>query len=165
MGGWKPLVEILKEAAEAEGAQVSWKEKFGTLRISPYGSHGLYRLATALEHLSSMTCQFCCRPGRTRQRLKGGWIRTLCDEHDRAINQGHDWVSLLREAESRPITLFGTVEREAFLAILRGPSPVAANFLREHLVSTYGPGPYPEHSMPSHLENFCAELEQPLPKI
>lgn len=56
------------------------KEKFGTLRFYYHGGDdvidGMVRMA---EAMSSVTCETCGKPGKTRS---GGWIRTLCDEHE-----------------------------------------------------------------------------------
>lgn len=56
------------------------KEKFGTLRFYYHGGDdvidGMVRMA---ESMSSVTCETCGKPGKTRS---GGWIRTLCDEHE-----------------------------------------------------------------------------------
>jgi hypothetical protein len=60
------------------------KEKFGTLRFYYTGGDdyisGMVRMA---ESMSALTCEECGSPGRVR---RGGWIRTLCDEHA----PGHD---------------------------------------------------------------------------
>jgi hypothetical protein len=61
---------------------VQIKEKFGTLRFYYNGGdskiEGMVRLA---ESMSAVTCEECGKPGQQRS---GGWIRTLCDEHEAA---------------------------------------------------------------------------------
>jgi hypothetical protein len=55
------------------------KEKFGTLRFYYSGGdeyiHGLVSMA---ESMSAVTCETCGKPGAQQ---RGGWIRTLCEEH------------------------------------------------------------------------------------
>lgn len=62
------------------------KEKFGGLRcyLDRYPKDQEAREAAmaairVAEELASATCEVCGKPGTLRQ---GGWIRTLCDEHD-----------------------------------------------------------------------------------
>jgi hypothetical protein len=68
---------------------VQVKEKFGTLRFYYDGGDdivdGVVRMA---EAMSSVTCEVCGAPGTRRG---GPWVRTLCDEHDKAQNKrdGH----------------------------------------------------------------------------
>lgn len=56
------------------------KEKFGGLRFYYNGGDdvvdGMVRMA---ESWAAYTCEECGKPGSTRG---GGWIRTLCDEHE-----------------------------------------------------------------------------------
>ncbi len=56
------------------------KEKFGGLRFYYTGGDdmidGMVRMA---ESWAARHCEECGRPGRSRG---GGWIRTLCDEHE-----------------------------------------------------------------------------------
>ena len=56
------------------------KEKFGGLRFYYDGGdeyvQGLVRMA---ECWAALHCEECGKPGKTRG---GGWIRTLCDEHE-----------------------------------------------------------------------------------
>jgi hypothetical protein len=58
---------------------VQVKEKFGGLRFYYEGGDehisGMVRMA---ESWASCTCEQCGKPGVMR---RGGWIRTLCDEH------------------------------------------------------------------------------------
>jgi hypothetical protein len=61
---------------------VQIKEKFGTLRFYYNGGDdqifGMVRMA---ESMSSVTCEECGSPGETRGP---GWIRTLCNTHEKA---------------------------------------------------------------------------------
>jgi hypothetical protein len=67
-----------KEVPQVVATQV--KEKFGGLRFYYNGGDdvidGMVRMA---ESWAAYTCEECGAPGQTRG---GGWIRTLCDDHD-----------------------------------------------------------------------------------
>lgn len=56
------------------------KEKFGGLRFYYNGGDdcvdGMVRMA---ESWAARSCEVCGKPGKSRD---GGWIRTLCDEHE-----------------------------------------------------------------------------------
>jgi hypothetical protein len=56
------------------------KEKFGGLRFYYQGGDdqisGMVRMA---EEWAARHCEECGKPGKSRS---GGWIRTLCDEHE-----------------------------------------------------------------------------------
>jgi hypothetical protein len=56
------------------------KEKFGGLRFYYQGGDdtvdGMVRMA---ESWASRSCEECGKPGTSRS---GGWVRTLCDEHE-----------------------------------------------------------------------------------
>jgi hypothetical protein len=56
------------------------KEKFGGLRFYYQGGddqiRGMVRMA---ESWAEHTCEECGKPGKSRS---GGWIKTLCDEHE-----------------------------------------------------------------------------------
>jgi len=56
------------------------KEKFGGLRFYYSGGDGtvdgMVRMA---EAWADQTCEECGNPGRSRN---GGWIKTLCDDHE-----------------------------------------------------------------------------------
>jgi len=56
------------------------KEKFGGLRFYYDGGDdvvdGMVRMA---ESWAGQTCEECGKPGKSRN---GGWIKTLCDEHE-----------------------------------------------------------------------------------
>lgn len=70
--------ENFKPVEQVVATQV--KEKFGGLRFYYKGGDehisGMVRMA---ESWASITCEVCGQPGEIRQ---GGWIKTLCDEHD-----------------------------------------------------------------------------------
>jgi len=91
--GWWPIIESLcgniqhhidwknKESevvAQVVVAQI--KEKFGGLRFYYSGGDdtidGMVRMA---EAWASNACEECGVPGHSRS---GGWIKTLCNEHD-----------------------------------------------------------------------------------
>lgn len=61
------------------------KEKYGSLRISVYGTllsddagEMMWRLVDECEELSSITCEECGKPGRP---TSSGWIKTFCEDH------------------------------------------------------------------------------------
>jgi hypothetical protein len=55
------------------------KEKFGTLRFYYGGGDSYCRgVESMADAMSAVTCETCGNPGKMR---RGGWIRTLCDEH------------------------------------------------------------------------------------
>jgi hypothetical protein len=70
-------MNIPDEVAQVVATQV--KEKFGTLRFYYEGGddviHGIVSMA---ESMSGVTCDICGNPGT---QTRGGWIRTLCEEH------------------------------------------------------------------------------------
>lgn len=97
--GWWPIIEALcrqiqshidwrNENKEKRGigdgcpqvVVVQIKEKFGGLRFYYDGGDdtidGMVRMA---EAWAANSCETCGRPG---ERRSGGWIRTLCDEHE-----------------------------------------------------------------------------------
>ena len=56
------------------------KEKFGGLRFYYEGGDETVRgMVTMAESWAARTCETCGKPGKSRS---GGWIRTLCDEHE-----------------------------------------------------------------------------------
>ncbi len=56
------------------------KEKFGGLRFYYNGGDEFIRgLETMAEIWASCSCEECGKPG---ERRGGGWVRTLCDEHE-----------------------------------------------------------------------------------
>jgi len=76
----------LSEAQQAEAlkedhyiaAQV--KEKFGGLRFYMEGeTKEMSDLISKAEEASFKTCEVCGEPGEPK---RGGWIKTLCDEHN-----------------------------------------------------------------------------------
>jgi hypothetical protein len=64
------------------------KEKFGGLRFYYDGGddtiNGMVRMA---ESWAANTCEECGAPGQTRG---GGWIRTLCDHHEKEYQTRHE---------------------------------------------------------------------------
>jgi hypothetical protein len=91
--GWWPILEALcaniqshidwrnKESETVPQVVVEQiKEKFGGLRFYYQGGdeqiHGMVRMA---EAWADRSCEECGAPG---ERRNGGWIRTLCDQHE-----------------------------------------------------------------------------------
>ena len=92
--GWWTIIGVLcaniqqhldwvnrKEQVVPQVVVAQIKEKFGGLRFYYDGGDatidGMVRMA---EEWANRTCETCGNPGRQRG---GGWIRTLCDEHER----------------------------------------------------------------------------------
>jgi hypothetical protein len=72
---WKNKKETVVEQVVAD--QV--KEKFGTLRFYySGGDEHIAGMVAMAESMSSVTCEDCGKPGRSRGV---GWITTVCDEH------------------------------------------------------------------------------------
>jgi len=72
---WKNKKETVVEQVVAD--QV--KEKFGTLRFYySGGDEHIAGMVAMAESMSSVTCEDCGKPGRSRGF---GWITTVCDEH------------------------------------------------------------------------------------
>ena len=81
---YKNVEEDLEEATfrtvpekceQLVAAQV--KEKFGTLRFYSDGGDSYIRgVLSMMERMSSITCESCGNPGKTRN---GGWLTTLCN--------------------------------------------------------------------------------------
>ena len=84
--GWFPLVEEFftyarsnLTAGEREAfGRVSFKEKYGQLRVEGAYPASLEDKVEEIEDRSEETCEVCGMPGRPRD---SGWIRTLCDKH------------------------------------------------------------------------------------
>ena len=84
--GWEPLIRELSEKIEAHNKQnpknpveaVQVKEKFGGLRFYVHGApEEIWDLIQEAEEKSFRICEFCGKPGKPRST---GWIKTLCDE-------------------------------------------------------------------------------------
>lgn len=67
----------------------SMKEKYGELDITVFGSLGspelneqAFNLVVEYESLSSSVCEQCGREGEPKS---GGWIKTLCKDHDHVV--------------------------------------------------------------------------------
>lgn len=58
------------------------KEKFGSLRyyLNAGGSKEMNDLINAVEDIAGTVCELCGKSGKIRP---GGWIKCLCDEHDK----------------------------------------------------------------------------------
>lgn len=97
--GWWPIIEVLCDQIHhhikfkneqrdrwnrGEGcppvtiSQI--KEKFGGLRFYyDGGDPAIAGMVTMAESWAARSCEECGKPGKSRD---GGWIRTLCDEHE-----------------------------------------------------------------------------------
>ena len=96
--GWYPILERLCASIQQH---IEWKnkdsevcpqvvveqikEKFGGLRFYYQGGdeyiHGLVSMA---ESWAGIACEDC---GGIGKRRGGGWVRTLCDQHERERNE------------------------------------------------------------------------------
>lgn len=94
--GWWPIIESLCANIQSH---IDWwnknradrpvveqvvvaqiKEKFGGLRFYyDGGDEKICGMVDMAESWASHVCEECGKPGRSRE---GGWIRTLCDEHE-----------------------------------------------------------------------------------
>ncbi len=77
---------IPEEISPVVVAQI--KEKFGGLRFYYDGGDDYVRgLVTMAELWADATCEECGKPGKSRT---GGWVKTLCDEHDAERKKRYD---------------------------------------------------------------------------
>jgi hypothetical protein len=71
--------EAIAEAGDDSYIVFQAKEKFGGLRFyMDSGTEEMYNLASAAEEKSFTICEYCGKEGKPR---RGGWIKTLCDQH------------------------------------------------------------------------------------
>lgn len=97
--GWWPIIESLcrhiqhhidwkqeqkEKYGRGEGCQqvvvAQVKEKFGGLRFYyDGGNERIDGMVSMAEAWAAHVCETCGKPGKSRS---GGWIRTLCDEHE-----------------------------------------------------------------------------------
>ena len=87
-GGWHPLVhELIAELQTLgwDGHISQIKEKYGGLRFYiGYGSDAIFAAIDKAEAKSYTICEACGQSGKLR---RGGWMRTLCDDH--ALEAGY----------------------------------------------------------------------------
>jgi len=87
LDGWYDLIYDLSQRLEIADPQceaVQVKQKFGSLRFYTNGcNEDAKKLIDEAEEKSFKTCEVCGAPGKLR---KGGWVRVLCDKHDKEIN-------------------------------------------------------------------------------
>ena len=78
--GWWALVRPLIDICLRDGIEiVQIKEKFGGLRF--YVESWNLELCSAIvqaERLSTVTCEFCGKPGKIKNTGKG-WLKCLCE--------------------------------------------------------------------------------------
>jgi len=89
----KPINEIEKDlidAIEQLPVIIQVKEKFGTLRFYVNGAtEEMENYIRFAEAMTSRICEDCGSPGKSRS---GGWVRVLCDKHDKENNiDDNDW--------------------------------------------------------------------------
>lgn len=81
--GWYQIIwDLSTKLAPFDVVVAQVKEKFGLLRIylNSYPD-GVDDILAWAEEQSGITCEDC---GNAGKRRPGGWIRTLCDECDKA---------------------------------------------------------------------------------
>ena len=88
--GWYNIIDAVCaqiKNREYDNNNVDWlsvfatqvKEKYGTLRFYYTGGDDFVDgVVSMAESISATTCETCGAPGKLR---KGGWLKTLCDEH------------------------------------------------------------------------------------
>jgi len=79
--GWADIIETCFNACVEHDVSVAQvKEKFGGLRFYVGGApQEVHDIIDECETLSYKTCEICGDIGKPRE---GGWIKTLCDEHE-----------------------------------------------------------------------------------
>lgn len=97
--GWWPIIEVLCDYIHhhvkfkndqrdrwnrGEGCEPvivrQIKEKFSGLRFYyDGGDPAIAGMVSMAEAWAARSCEECGKPGKTRE---GGWLRTLCDEHE-----------------------------------------------------------------------------------
>ena len=85
MDGWKRLIDPIIDLANKKGIAITQiKEKFGTLRVyTDTIDRELDQLIMDMEARSEKVCEVCGADGKIRS---GGWVKTLCDLHDKERN-------------------------------------------------------------------------------
>jgi hypothetical protein len=80
----EPLVKKLEQEIGCQFEVLQVKEKFGGLRfyVNCRNEAIRQRIGIAAEE-SFRTCEVC---GQSETLREGGWIKTLCEEHARALN-------------------------------------------------------------------------------
>jgi len=80
----KPISELeadVNQALEEIPTIVQVKEKFGTLRFYvDGGTPEMHNYIEFAEAMTSRVCEVCGSPGKSRN---DGWVRVLCDKHNR----------------------------------------------------------------------------------
>jgi hypothetical protein len=105
--GWMPIVRKAVDELQAKGAVITQViEKFGGLRIyfdTPPGSmdiwDSLHKIVEDAEIACAAICQECGEPGELRH---GGWIRTLCDKHEKEYQDSMNERNLRRRDNNLP---------------------------------------------------------------
>lgn len=94
--GWLPLIERMCSKIQGrinnlESPQVTIiqiKEKGGSLRISHINGDGYIKgLIDMTQDFSNCICEICGCPG-SKKKLLLGWIKTLCEDCEKKLNQG-----------------------------------------------------------------------------
>lgn len=88
VGWYKLLNEYIPKFEKAGAKNITYKEKFGTLRIESSNSNEFIRtLYKEVVEKSSAICEFCGNQG-SLIKLPSGWYKTLCSECEHKINVG-----------------------------------------------------------------------------
>ena len=84
--GWYPLIQELidrlnKEFPNEEIVVLQIKEKYAGLRFYVGScSEEVYKLISFYEEISYHVCEHCSAFWTAKERVKGGWYKTLCDK-------------------------------------------------------------------------------------
>ncbi len=87
-GDLEPLVAAFEQATGRQFEVLQVKEKFGGLRVHVnHANDAIRQCIEAAVQESLHTCEVCGQPGKRRE---GGWINTLCDEHDASAQRARE---------------------------------------------------------------------------
>jgi len=79
--GWASLIDEIYDILPEDVCVTQVKEKFGGLRFYVgSASSEIFDFIDKIEAKSLTICEQCGEPGEAR---RGGWIKTLCDAHER----------------------------------------------------------------------------------
>lgn len=110
--GWADIVISLIEEVDKHGGKVHQiKEKFGGLRFyyqlpkdtTEEVVEHVRELVRTAESISDQTCEECGAPG---YKTNGGWIKTLCNFHDKERQRE------MKEQEDEIAKRYGKREQE-----------------------------------------------------
>lgn len=87
-GWWNLLDEYIPKFKKVGAKNITYKEKYGTLRIESSNSNNeINNLEEEIIKKSSKICEFCGADG-TIIETSSGWLKTLCPECKKKIKEG-----------------------------------------------------------------------------